>query len=208
MNGNEDSKPTLQQEAVSIMNKDNRGPGFFARFFREVWEFAKIVLISLAIVLPIRFFVAQPFIVRGASMQPTFHDGEYLIVDELSYFFRSPKRGEVIVFRYPQDPSQFFIKRIIGLPGETVIIEDGVVAIQNEDNPGGLTLKESYLPPLLETMPPMRKTVGADEYFVLGDNRRESSDSRQWGVLDDQFLVGRTFLRLWPFGEVGVVTNL
>lgn len=207
MNENEDSKHTLQEDAVSIMKEAKRGPGFFARFFREVWEFTKIVIISLAIVLPIRFFVAQPFIVRGASMKPTFHDGEYLIIDELSYFFRSPKRGEVIVFRYPQDPSQFFIKRIIGLPEETVIIENGTVAIENKDNPHGLVLKETYLPPLLETAPNTRKTLGADEYFVLGDNRRESSDSRQWGVLDDQFLVGRTLLRLWPFREMGIVTD-
>ncbi|OGZ56218.1 MAG: signal peptidase I [Candidatus Ryanbacteria bacterium RIFCSPLOWO2_02_FULL_45_11c] len=173
-----------------------------------MWEFAKIVFISLAIVLPIRFFVAQPFIVNGASMEPTFHDGEYLIVDELSYFLRSPKRGEVIVFRYPKDPSQFFIKRIIGLPGETIIVENGTVAIQNEAYPNGAVLEETYLPLLLETAPNGRTELGAGEYFVLGDNRRQSSDSRQWGILDDSFLVGRTLLRLWPVADVGVVTNL
>ena len=196
------------EESVFFSQQESNGPGFFARFFHEVWEFTKIVLVSLAIVLPIRFFVAQPFIVRGASMEPTFQDGEYLIVDELSYFLRSPKRGEVIVFRYPQDPSQFFIKRIIGLPEEVVVIENGTVAIQNDAHPDGVILEEAYLPALLETVPGMHTSLGPGEYFVLGDNRPKSADSRAWGILAEKFLVGRTFLRLWPVMEVGVVTNL
>lgn len=207
MNGNEDKKLTLQEDADSILKKEDQDPGFFARFSHEVWEFAKIVFISLAIVLPIRFFVAQPFIVRGASMEPTFQDGEYLIVDELSYFLRSPERGEVIVFRYPRDPSQFFIKRIIGLPGEVVIVENGMVTIQNEAYPNGMVLEETYLPSVRETVPNGRTVLGAGEYFVLGDNRQKSSDSRQWGTLNDSFLIGRTLLRLWPVTEVGVVTK-
>lgn len=199
MNENEEIASSLPQES---------GPGFFGRFFREVWEFTKIIFISLVIVLPIRFFVAQPFIVNGASMEPTFENGEYLIVDELSYLLRSPWRGEVTVFRYPQDPAKFFIKRIIGLPGETVIIKDGSVLIQNDAHPDGVLLKETYLPPSLETAPNEHTTLGAGEYFVLGDNRLKSFDSRQWGILNEKFLVGRTFLRLWPIAEVGVVTNL
>ncbi len=190
------------------LNNKSREPGFFRRFFREVWEFIKIVFISLAIVLPIRFFVAQPFIVRGASMEPAFQDGEYLIIDELSYLLRPPVRGEVIVFRYPQDPSQFFIKRIIGLPGETVIIENGSVAIQNDAYPNGVVLEESYLLPSLQTAPNMHTALNKGEYFVLGDNRFKSSDSRQWGILKEKFLVGRTFLRLWPVAEFGIVANL
>jgi|SRR3989338_3806697 len=193
---------------VFPQEKENNNSGFFARFFREVWEFAKIVFISLAIVLPIRFFVAQPFIVRGASMEPTFQNGEYLIIDELSYLLRSPERGEVIVFRYPQDPSQFFIKRIIGLPGEKVIIENGMVSIQNDAHPNGGVLEEPYLPSSLKTIPNTQTTLGAGEYFVLGDNRTQSADSRVWGVLAEKFLVGRTFLRLWPVAEIGVVTEI
>ena len=193
----------------SIEEREETGrPGFFGHFFHEIWEFSKIVIISLAIVLPIRFFVAQPFIVRGASMEPTFQDGQYLIIDELSYFLRSPERGEVIVFRYPKDPTQFFIKRIIGLPGETVIIENRSVAIQNEEYPNGLVLEEDYLPSLLETVPNLHTTLQLGEYFVLGDNRPKSSDSRQWGVLENEFLIGRTMLRLWPVADAGVVTNL
>src|SRR3989338_338635 len=199
MNENEETASSLPQGS---------GPGLFARFFREIWEFAKIIFISLIIVLPIRFFVAQPFIVNGASMEPTFKDGEYLIIDELSYLLRSPGRGEVTVFRYPQDPAKFFIKRIIGLPGETVIIKDGSVVIQNDAHPDGILLEQTYLPLSLETAPNEHTTLGAGEYFVLGDNRLKSFDSRQWGVLGEEFLVGRTFLRLWPIAEVGVITNL
>jgi len=199
MNENEESESFLPQQS---------GSGLFGRFFHEMWEFVKVVLVSLAIVLPIRFFVAQPFIVNGASMEPTFQDGEYLIVDELSYLLRFPERGEVTVFRYPQNPSDFFIKRIIGLPGETVIIKDGSIIIQNATYPDGIILEESYISSSLETTPDKHVALGPGEYFVLGDNRHKSYDSRQWGVLDEQFLVGRTFLRLWPITEVGVVTEI
>lgn len=206
MNEEKDSH-TLQQEINTILKDEKRHPGFFRTFAREVWEFAKIVLISLAIVLPIRIFVAQPFIVRGASMEPNFEDGEYLIVDELSYLLRNPERGEVVVFRYPEDPSQFFIKRIIGLPGETVVIEEGSVTIQNETNPSGILLGEAYLPETVITAPDSERTLKDGEYFVLGDNRTESSDSRRWGTLEEGFLIGRALLRLWPLAELGIVTD-
>ncbi|TSC79079.1 MAG: signal peptidase I [Parcubacteria group bacterium Gr01-1014_29] len=190
------------------MNDTKDSPrGFLGVFFREVWEFAKIVLLSLAIVLPIRLFIAQPFIVRGASMIPTFQDGEYLIVDELSYFLRLPQRGEVIVFRYPQDPSQFFIKRIIGLPGETVIIDNGAVMVKNSSFPDGFLIDESYLSDTIVTAPNSTTLLDNGEYFVMGDNRLESSDSRRWGVLEADFLIGRALLRLWPLRELGIVTN-
>lgn len=207
MSENEES-PSYSTQESGFSEANNKGSSPFKRFFGEVWQFTKIVLVSLAIVLPVRFFVAQPFIVNGASMEPTFQDGEYLIVDELSYLLRSPERGDVTVFRYPQNPSQFFIKRIIGLPGETVIIKDGTVSIQSAAYPNGVTLEEQYLPPLLETMPNKYAVLGADEYFVMGDNRDQSYDSRQWGVLGEKFIVGRTLLRLWPITEVGVVTSL
>ncbi len=203
----ESDTTNLQQEADTIMRDEKRRPGFFRSFFREVWEFAKIVLISLAIVLPVRLFIAQPFIVRGASMVPNFEDGQYLIIDELSYLLRNPQRGEVIVFRYPQDPSQFFIKRIIGLPGETVSIQQGTVTIITAADTDGFELDEAYLPPHLVTAPNSRITLEGSEYFVMGDNRLESSDSRRWGALEKEFLIGRAFLRLWPVNELGLVTN-
>lgn len=133
------------------------------------WEIIQFAIIVLVVVLPIRIYVAQPFIVSGASMVPTFESGDYLIIDEFTYnFIREPQKGEVIVFRYPNDPSKFFIKRVVGLPGEEVIV-DG----------------RSW-------------TVGNDEYFVMGDNRTQSLDSRSFGGLSRDNITGRALLRLWP----------
>lgn len=186
--------------------KMSQNLGFFGRLFREVWEFAKIVIVSLLVVLPIRFFIAQPFIVRGASMEPNFQNGEYLIIDEVSYHFREPVRGEVIVFRYPEDPSQFFIKRVIGLPGETVVIHNGSVQIRNADYPEGFDLAESaYLPDPNITAPDMAVTLNDHRYFVMGDNRRFSSDSRRWGTLEKDLFVGKAWLRLWPVPDAGII---
>lgn len=164
----------------------------------EIFQFS---LIAILIVVPIRLFIAQPFIVSGASMEDTFHSGEYLIVDQLTYHFEEPARGDVIVFRYPRDPSKFFIKRVIGLPGDTVTIENGVITITNEANPSGSVLSESYA----ETMPPAAKLVekiGDREFFVMGDNRDESSDSRAWGVLQEERIIGRAWMRLFPPQEL------
>ncbi len=160
-------------------------------------EILQFSLIALLIVVPIRFFVAQPFIVSGASMESTFHSGEYLIVDQMSYYFHQPTRGEVVIFKYPPDPSKFFIKHIIGVPGDTVVIENGIVTIINEAKPEGFVLEEPYA----EAMPPAPKlseTLGEREYFVMGDNRDESSDSRTWGVLQQEKIVGRAWARLFP----------
>ena len=116
------------------------------KFFLFVWEITKVVCISLAIILPVRYYLIQPFYVKGESMIPNFHDQEYLIVDEISYRFIAPERGQVIVFRYPRNPQEYFIKRIIALPGEEVQIKDGKVIVYNEANPNGFALDEKYLP--------------------------------------------------------------
>lgn len=185
-------------------NRQERRERLF--FFREAVEVIKILIISLAIVVPIRYFVVQPFIVRGASMEPNFEDSQYLIIDELSYYLREAKRGESIVFRYPKDPDQFFIKRIIGLPGERMEINDGAVWIFSEAHPAGFVLEEPYLAASdRRTKPDMEIELGPDEYFVLGDNRDFSSDSRVWGALGRRFIVGRAAFRAWPLGEIGVV---
>ena len=167
-----------------------------------VWETAKVLLISLAIIIPIRYYLVQPFFVKGASMEPNFHDGDYLLIDEISYRFNEPKRGEVVVFRYPENPSQYFIKRIVGLPEETVEIKDDQVIIYNDDFSGGLKLKEGYLSEDQETAGSFFVRLESDEYFVLGDNRFQSSDSRRWGNLNRNLITGRAFLRLWPFSKI------
>lgn len=165
------------------------------------WEFIKVVVISLAIVLPIRAYVAQPFIVEGDSMEPNFSDGQYLIIDELSYNFKSPERGDVIVLRPPMQPSIFFIKRIIGLPGEEVKIEGGRIIIAGTDL-GRAILKEEYIPDGVDTIPDSIIKLKDDEYFVLGDNRQRSSDSRAWGPLPKYNITGKAFLRLWPLSKI------
>jgi len=161
------------------------------------WEVAKIVILALVIVIPIRYFVFQPFIVKGLSMEPNFQDGDYLIVDEISYRFKQPERGEVIVFKYPQDPSQRFIKRLIGLPQEKVELEQGQIIITDKFG-GRKALDESnYLLSQAQTEE-MSVTLGENEYFVLGDNRAHSFDSRKWGALKRGNIVGRVIIRAWP----------
>ncbi|MBI2064206.1 MAG: signal peptidase I [Candidatus Yanofskybacteria bacterium] len=164
-----------------------------------VWETIKVVVISLAIILPIRYYLVQPFFVKGASMEPNFEDGDYILVDELSFRFREAERGEVIIFRFPQQPSQFFIKRIVGLPEETVQVKDNEVTVFNEENPEGFVLSETYLAPEQKTLGTMTTKLDDNEYFVLGDNRLQSSDSRRWGPVNRSLIMGRAFLRPWPF---------
>jgi signal peptidase I len=163
----------------------------------SIVEIIRFSILALLIVIPVRMFIAQPFIVSGASMKETFHNGEYLIVDQVSYHLHSPVRGDVVVFRYPKDPSKFFIKRIIGVPGDTITIEGSNVNIINEANPAGFDLNEPYI----KSMKPgvtITEELGDREYFVMGDNRDESSDSRVWGVLQEERIIGRAFLRLYP----------
>lgn len=166
-------------------------------FLSFLWETLKIVIIALLIVIPIRYFLFQPFFVKGQSMTPAFENGDYLIIDEVSYRFREPQRGEVVVFKYPENPSQRYIKRIIGLPGETVEIKDEKVVI-HKDPKSWVLDEERYLPKLLETSGNIKIALKPNEYFVLGDNRAASSDSRRWGPLPRENLIGRVLFRAWP----------
>jgi signal peptidase I len=160
-------------------------------------EMIRYSLIALLIVIPIRMFIAQPFIVSGASMEETFQSGQYLIVDQVTYNFHNPERGDVIIFRYPKEPSKFFIKRVIGLPGETVTIDGNIVTIANEENANGFVLDEPYIKSM--DIPYYGSEIlGEREYFVMGDNRDESSDSRAWGILTEDRIIGRAFIRLFP----------
>jgi signal peptidase I len=177
------------------------------KFFSYAAELIKVIAISLAIIIPVRYLLIQPFYVKGASMEPNFHDNEYLIIDEITYRFEQPKRGEIVIFRYPRDPQEYFIKRIIGLPGEKVEIKDGGVYIYNQDNPDGFLLEENYLPLGLKTSGNFINgpvELGQNEYFVLGDNRNSSKDSRVFGPVDKSFITGRVFLRGWPIKKIGI----
>lgn len=171
-----------------------------------IWEIAKIAAIALVIVLPIRYFLFQPFIVKGESMSPNFESGDYLIIDEISYRFSDPQRGDVIVFYYPKDKTQRFIKRIIALPGETALVQDGKVII-TKTNGQTMILEEKYLPRDLETAGNVNLKVGADEYFVLGDNREYSYDSRAWGVVPRSGIIGKAFFRVFPLAALSQITQ-
>ena len=165
--------------------------------FLVLWEVVKVALISLAIILPIRYFLVQPFYVKGASMEPNFYDHDYLLIDELSYRFRLPGRGEVVVFRYPRDPSNYFIKRIIGLPNERVVVRDNELYLGSV-NGELVRYEEEYLGEWIRTVGSLDVTLGSNQYFVLGDNRSASLDSRAFGAIDERVIVGRVWVRAWP----------
>ena len=171
-------------------------------FLYALREIIEIVLIAVLVVFGVRSFLIQPFLVSGASMEPNFHGGDYILINELSYRFRAPERGEVVVFRYPGDEKTFFIKRIIGLPGERVVITDGKLYIYNKDHQEGMQVNEDYLPKDLRTIGEKDVTLTNDEFFVMGDNRDASYDSRQWGPLKKTELVGSVWVRLWPLNKV------
>lgn len=188
-----------------------------------LWEVVKVFFWAVVIILPIRIFLFQPFFVQGASMEPNFKDGDYLIINELGYkitdsvdligthiftvgSFREFSRGDVAVFRFPKDPKQFFIKRIIGLPGEKVKVENGKVTIYNKEHPEGFVLDEkAYLSTNLLTNNQVVTELSDQEYFVLGDNRTASHDSRAWGPLPKKFVIGKVLIRAWPLNKAEIL---
>lgn len=178
-------------------------------------EIIKIFLLALIVIVPIRVFLFQPFFVQGASMEPTFEDGQYLIVNELGYKktdlkittvepFKNINRGDVMIFRYPKNPKQYFIKRVIGLPDEELEIKGGKVIIYNEKNPQGFQLKEEYLPEGSLTEGGGKHKINNNKYFVMGDNRSHSSDSRMWGPIETGDIIGRVLFRAWPVSDIKI----
>jgi len=212
------------------------GFSIFVGVVTFIYDVFKTVSTVLGIAFLIRFFLVQPFYISGSSMEPNFHDGQYVVVDQVSYRLRSPGRGETIVFKFPQNVAFNFIKRIVALPGEKVEIRNNRVYITNEDNPNGETLLEDYVHPfqtgdLTTTLAKagydddgdgrrdedprdgrdndldgrIDEDGSVDEYFVLGDNRNNSSDSRSWGVLPRTNIIGRVWLVLYPFDQFEAV---
>ncbi len=173
-----------------------------------IWELAKIFFIALVIVIPIRYFLFQPFIVKGDSMVPNFSSGDYLIIDEISYRLDSPQRGDVIVFKYPKNPIHRFIKRIVGLPGETVEIKDGQITIYDKNNQKQVLNEIIYLPDAKgTTYGNLQVVLGEKEYFVLGDNRSYSSDSRVWGPVPKENIIGKVFVRIFPLASLSRIAS-
>jgi signal peptidase I len=170
-----------------------------------LWETLQVIVISLAIIIPVRYYLIQPFFVKGASMEPNFDDGQYLIIDELSYRLGKPQRGDVIIFKYPNDPRQYYIKRIIGLPGETIEIKNNQIIILSSAFPSALYLDESsYLADNEVTGGDSKVSLSDTQYFVLGDNRQASYDSRRWGPLEKNFIIGKVWLRAWPLTKAAL----
>ncbi len=176
------------------------------KFFEALKEILETVLISVIIVLLVRSFLFQPFFVKGESMKPNFSSGDYLIVDELSFKLGKIKRGEVIVFRNPLSPKVFFIKRVIGLPEERIVIKNGKIYIYNQTHPTGFLLKEPYLK---ENFTPGKVdiTLEKNQYFVLGDNRKASYDSRAWGPLPSSYIIGIVRIRAWPLNNFTIFAH-
>lgn len=178
------------------------------RFLASLLEVAEIAVITIAAVFFIRTFLVQPFLVSGESMRPNFSDGDYLIIDELTYRLRDPIRGDVVVFRYPNDPSTYFVKRVIGTPGERVVVAGGGVMVYDQQHPDGIALHESYIPANISTNRDGEYVVPDGQYFVLGDNRPFSYDSRSWGFLSRDMIIGVVRFRLWPLAQAAVIPQV
>jgi len=169
------------------------------KFLASIWEILEIALIAIVAVFLIRSFLVQPFLVSGASMEPNFSDGNYLLIDEITYRFREPARGEVVVFRYPLDRSLFFIKRIIGMPNERVVSENGRIRILKDGQ--SVYIEENYLSAKFSDN--FEIALAEDQYFVLGDNRSHSFDSRNWGAITKDDIVGIVRIRILPVNDFG-----
>lgn len=207
--------PNSDRREESMEDEEVYGVGRF------LWEIVKIGILALVIIIPVRLLLFQPFFVQGPSMEPNFHDGEYLIVEELGYKdtnisiggwnllevkpFRELHRGDPVVFRPPDVPNQFYIKRVIGLPGETIELKNSHVIIRNAVSPSGFILDEdAYLRSSVITTGEGSITLGSDEYFFLGDNRPSSRDSRSFGIVKSSRIIGKVLVRVWPFGRAQV----
>ncbi len=170
-----------------------------------IYDVFKTVSTVLGVAFLIRFFLIQPFYVSGPSMEPNFHNNQYIIVDQVSYRFSSPDRGDVVVFKWPQNIAVSFIKRVVALPGETIEVRDGEVYIYNTQNPNGTKIDEPYLNS--DTPTNVRRTLGKNEYFVMGDNRYNSSDSRNWGPVGRHLIVGKVWVVIYPFSDFAAIPS-
>lgn len=204
-------QPDLNPEFSNVPLEAEQPTGS-ERAFQVVWEVVKTIAFIILAAVIIRAFVVQPFFVQGESMQPNFHEGDYLLVNQLSYRFGKPARGDVIIFKAPPEPDTNYIKRVIGLPGETVQLKDGRVQVINTKHPDGVLLDEPYIEPGLSTKEEAGGThwdVGANQFFVLGDNREpgKSADSREWGLVPRDNIIGKTSLRVYPIATFGFIKH-
>ena len=179
---------------------------FQKKLARWFLDFVETIVIALAIFVVVYRFLFQPHQVKGNSMYDNFYDGEYLLTDKISYRFNPPEHGDIIVFKAPRNEDYDYIKRIIGLPGDRVTVRNGQVFVNGE-----LLDESAYLDPNTMTRPGqytqegMTITVPVNQYFATGDNRNNSSDSRDWGPVPYQNIVGIAWIRYWPLDKIGMV---
>ena len=190
----------MEEESLKVTQVEKKEEKTTAQSF---WELVRFGIIAFLVVIPIRMFLAEPFVVSGSSMFPTFIDGDYLIIDKVSYRVSDPERDDVVVFKYPNDKTKFFIKRIIGLPNETIDIKGNTITITNKEHKDGFKLDEPYVEN--ESSNNLHYELKDSEYFVMGDNRIASSDSRYWGPVDRKLLTGKAFLRLLPIKNMNIL---
>ncbi len=209
------SRPTVPPEynpEFATVPAEAEQPTGTDRFFHAFWEIAKTIAIIVLVALFVRILIFQPFFVDGVSMESTIEPSDYLIINQISYRFGQPKRGDIVVFHAPPEPNQNYIKRVIGLPGETVSLRGGGVYITNANHPGGEKINEPYIAQGIKTLPESESTtwtLAKNEYFVLGDNREpgKSSDSRAWGVVTRDKIIGKAWLRAYPLATFGILKH-
>lgn len=163
--------------------------------FGWIYDFSRTATIILLLGLAVHYFFFTVLVVRGQSMMPTYQDGEILAVNKISYLVNQPERGDVVAMYFPGEKEKRFIKRIVGLPGETVAIREGRILIN------GQPFDEAYLDDSILTQPELERTLVEGEYFVMGDNRSNSSDSRAWGSVPESFLLGKAVGRIGTLGS-------
>lgn len=189
---------SLTNESITPSGEGKNSPGGSSRFLELLREIGETFLIAGMLFLAVNLFTAR-IRVEGGSMEPSLHDGEFVVINRLAYRWNDPQRGEIIVFRFPLDPERRFIKRIIGLPGDVVTVQEGNVSVN------GLPLQEPYV-----SAPPRYDgtwTVEEGHVFVLGDNRNNSSDSQNWGSLRTDEIIGKAIIVYWPLGDLGVIPH-
>jgi len=190
----------LEEQHEENTNDEVYEKGFLGKIALFFLELIKIAILAGITIFVIRALIFKPFYVKGQSMEPNFYEKDYLIIDEVTYRFREPERGEIIVLKSPVS-TDFYLKRVVGLPGERVKVENGKVIIYNDANPKGIILNETYLSSI-STSGSVSFTLGDDQYFVLGDNRGASFDSRSFGAISRSAIIGRVWLRGWPFSRI------
>lgn len=174
-----------------------------ATFIFSGQVFKKLLILSIAL-LVVRYFFIQPFFVSGVSMENTFKNKDILLINKTTLYSGKFKRGDVVLFKYPKNPKEIYIKRIVAFPGEKIEIKNNIITIYNSDKPSGFVLKENYITQEVKTLGDISLELKDGEYFVLGDNREHSSDSRHWGPLNIEFILGRVFLRAYPLSKISI----